>query len=528
MAIPLSSEQVREIAGLLMSCAQVENPMLVLRAAQWRNTLAKVGLPVPFWAVHDVGLVMVAEPEAIAVRPAFAQLPPASVPQPLREAHARWAETLRELGQTEVAERSRGWRLPDDLVAVILLRVLGPIFERHLGPGRRPIGVPLPLDPEVYTGLSGRLPALFSQTDHASDGQFLMHVDRERLRLVTSFEQIDLDTLRLLGMMGAEASAASAFGMLDLLNVLGSPEANDVVNFSLDLLPSVLETRRATGIQTFSVDGYAGLERRGTIDSLMLSELAFDEDLFDQRYAENEVFYYAREKQREEERRLHYIVCDATASMRGQRSVFARGLALTLVKKLLLRGEDVFFRFFDSRLYDVQHARAKRRGEHGIDVPYVLSFKGEHGRNYAKVFGLLANDLARLAKREKKTPICYVLTHAECHVPIETIERLREISMLYGIFMLPSTGKLDLEYVHRLHTVQIVDEAALVQREARAERAMAIIDDAAGEPRTSMPPGRKSLAPPAPGGRDEPRRKEDLAKAEAELEEYLRGGGPTS
>src|SRR5690606_7585604 len=122
----------------------------------------------------------------------------------------------------------------------------------------------------------------------------------------------------------------------------------------------------------------------------------------------------------------------------------------------------------------------------GINVPYVLCFKGEHGRNYAKVFGMLANDLARLAKRERRTPILYVLTHAECHVPLDTIERLRSIARLYGVFMLPSRGELDLEYVSRLHTVQIVDEAALKQREARARRAMDIIDDAAGEERRSI------------------------------------------
>lgn len=516
--IPLSTEQSRDIGGLLLSAAQVESPMQILRAAHWRNALVKVGLPVPFWVVHDLGMLLAAEPDALGARQGFGQM---SIPEEVREAHGQWIETLRELVGTEVAERSRAWRLGDDLVAVILLRVLGPIYERHLGPGRRPIGVPLPLDPEVYTQLGPRLPGLFAGADRNPDALFLQHLERERLRLVTSFEQIDLDTLRLLGMMGAEASAASAFGMLDLLNVLGSPDANDVVNFSLDLLPSVLETRRATGIQTFSVDGYAGLARRGTIDSLMLSELAYDEDLFDQRFVENEVFYYAREKQREEERRLHYLVCDATASMRGQRSVFARGLALTLVKKLLLRGEDVYFRFFDSRLYDVQHARAKRRHEAGVDVPYVLSFKGEHGRNYAKVFALLANDLARVAKREKKTPILYVLTHAECHVPLDTIERLRDVAMLYGIFMLPSTGKLDLEYLHRLHTVQVVDEGALTQREARADRALAIIDDAAGEARTSMPPGRKSLVPG-----EAAQAKADLAAAEAELDAYLHGGRP--
>jgi hypothetical protein len=214
--------------------------------------------------------------------------------------------------------------------------------------------------------------------------------------------------------------------------------------------------------------------------------------------------------------------------MRGQRSVFARGLALTLTKKLLLKGEDVFFRFFDSRLYDVQHARAKRRkSEMGIDVPYVLAFKGEHGRNYAKVFGLLANEVTRTARREKKSVVFYVITHAECHVPLEAIERLRQSATLYGIFMLPSSGELDLEYLPRLHKTQIVTQAALDQREERAKRAMDIVDDAAGdpprgiEPRGSIPPGRRSIAPPPPSEND--LRQKDLVAAEKEIGDLLAG-----
>jgi hypothetical protein len=197
--------------------------------------------------------------------------------------------------------------------------------------------------------------------------------------------------------------------------------------------------------------------------------------------------------------------------MRGQRSVFARGLALTLMKKLLLRGEDVYIRFFDSRLYDAMHARAGRRDTGGVSVPYILCFKGEHGRNYAKVFGLLANDLQRLARREHKTPILYILTHAECHVPIDTVERLRGIARLYGVFMLPSSGQLELDYLDRLHTVQVVDESALAQRDERARRALDIVEDATrteaeeadgdGEPGEEDPdaaflswPGRESWA----------------------------------
>ena len=476
----LSSDGGRDIGSLALSVVRNDNPMVELRAAHWRNALTRVGLPVPFWAVHDLGLITVIDPASVplSARPGVVE---SGLSAEHAQALATWVETLREISQSEVIERARAWRLSDDLIAVLLLRVLGPVWERHLGPGRRPHGAMLPLDPEVYRDLEPQLPDLFRASDRSDDLAFLAHVSRERLRLLIAIEQVDLDTLRLVGMFGAEAGAANALSMLDLLNVFQTPEANDIVNFSLDLLPSVLETKRASGQQTFSVDGYAGVERRGTLDSLMLSELAYDADLFDKRWVENELYYYAHEKQHEEDRRLHYICVDASASMRGQRSVFARGLALTLIKKLTLRGEDVYMRFFDSRLYEAMHARHGRSEHGGISVPYVLCFKGEHGRNYAKVFGMLANDLQRLARRDRRMPILYVITHAECHVPLDTIERLRAIARLYGVFMLPSRGTLELEYLNRLHTVQVVDEEALQRRDARARRALSIVEDAARE-----------------------------------------------
>ncbi|MEM9190025.1 MAG: hypothetical protein AAGF12_12655 [Myxococcota bacterium] len=478
------SEIGRDIGGLGLSVARNENPMVSLRAAQWRNALGRVGLYVPFWAAHDVGMMAVIDPDTIPIgaRPGSFRLSGEDT-----EALEAWAETIREIGQTEVMEKARAWRLSDDLMAVLLLRILGPIYEQFRGPGRQPQVPVLPLDPEVYRDLEPSLPQLFLSGPREDDIRFLRFVAAYRLRLIIAVEQVDLDTLRLLGMFGVEAGAANALNMLDLLNVFQSPEANDVVNFSLDLLPSVLETKRASGQQTFAVDGYSGVERRGSIDSLVLSELAFDTDLFDKRYVENELFYYAHEKQHDEDRRLHYICVDASASMRGQRSVFARGLALTLVKKLMLRGEDVYLRFFDSRLYEVMHARPGRSEHGGISVPYVLCFRGERGRNYAKVFGMLANEIQRLARRERRTPILYIITHAECHVPLDTVERLRTLARLYGVFMLPSQGELTLDYLHRLHTVQVVDEAALRKKDERAQRALAIVEDVAKDEEDAAP-----------------------------------------
>lgn len=495
----IGSEAAREVGSLALSVVRNENPMVSLRAAQWRNALVKVGLDIPFWAVHDLGLLAIIDPDSVPLgaRPFLNEL---KLPVESGEALRLYTETLVELAHSEVLEKARQWRLSDDLLSVLLLKVLGPIFERYRG-ARKSVGsVPLPIDPEVYRDVDTQLPQFFRSHDRTDELGFLAHVAKERIRLITAVEQIDLDTLRLLGMFGAEASAAGAMQMLDLLNVFESPEANDVVNFSLDLLPSVLETKRASGQQSFAVDGYSGVDRRGTIDSLVLSELAFDEDLFDRRFAENEVFYYAREKQQEEDRRLHYICVDASASMRGQRSVFARGLALTLVKKLTLQGEDVYLRFFDSRLYDAQHARPGKSDTGGISVPYVLCFQGERGRNYAKVFGMLASDLQRLQRRERRMPILYILTHAQCHVPVETVERLRTFARLYGVFMLPSTGELDLDYLHRLDTVQVVDAASLTQKDSRAARALEIVDDAASaERRSELPsePERSSLPPEA-------------------------------
>ena len=41
--------------------------MVSLRAAQWRNALAKVGLAVPFWAVHDLGMAAVLDPGSVPI-----------------------------------------------------------------------------------------------------------------------------------------------------------------------------------------------------------------------------------------------------------------------------------------------------------------------------------------------------------------------------------------------------------------------------------------------------------------------------
>ena len=234
--------------------------------------------------------------------------------------------------------------------------------------------------------------------------------------------------------------------------------------------------------------GYAGVGRKGSIDSMVLTELAWEEEELARRMVDGELLFYTREQAPDEARRLHYLVIDASASMRGEREVFARGLAIALGKKLQLAGEEVWMRFFDSRLYDVQRVRDRAQ----LPAAWLLGFKGERGRNPARVFAQLATEIALLRTRDQRDPVIHLITHAALHVPRPLVLEVKRQAHLFGVFILPSGGALDLEWLDLLEGYAVVDHATLQQRTARAAAATKIVDEAA---RVSMPP--RSIAPPS-------------------------------
>src|ERR1043165_5085698 len=281
--------------------------------------------------------------------------------------------------------------------------------------------------------------------------------------------------------------AIAAIVHIDLLAAISSPAANDIVNFSLELLPSILETHRSQATGTHAIHGYAGIGNKGSLDSLVLTELAWDEFEFARRMIENEILFYTREQAPDEARRLHYMLIDASASMRGDRQVFARGLSIALGKKLQLAGKEVWLRFFDSRLYDVQRSRPGQ-----LPAAYLLGFKGERGRNPARVFAQLATELALLRARDPRDPVVHLVTHAALHVPRQLVQEVRRQAHLFGVFILPSGGELDLEYLDLLEGHAVVDHATLTEKVARAAAATQIVD-AAPELNDRVPPS--TIAP---------------------------------
>ncbi len=427
---------VRALGGLTLSVVKPLAPMLGVRALRWQRDLFRFGVTLPFFIVHDIGLLFAAPRSQIeiGVRAAANALGSGRLPA----AFEAYFNLMREVAESEASQRAESLRLTDELLSVLLARVLSGIaFAKDARMAR---DSPLPLDPELMRDLDPQLGALYAAVPREAEGRALEALARARLHLLTLVDSLDLDTLRLLGMLGPESSAAGALAQVEILSAISSPAANDVVNFSLELLPSILETRRNATTSAFAAHGYAGVGGKGSLDSLVLTELAWEEAEFARRFLDNELLYYSREQSTEEARRLHYIVIDASASMRGERQVFARGLAIALGKKLQLAGEEVWFRFFDSRLYDLQRPKLGQ-----LPIAYLLGFKGERGRNPSRVFAQLGTELMLLRGRDHRDPVVHLITHAALHIPREIVADLAGKAHLSGVFILPSGGALDLD-----------------------------------------------------------------------------------
>jgi hypothetical protein len=460
---------VGPLGGLRLAAVHVDSPMLRLRAVRWWRDLARLGVYAPLFVVHDLGLLCAVPPAQASVRPNAPPLPEIARLPKVAELVAAYRGLVLEL--SEGAGRAQRMKLSDDLVVVVLARVL----EAAGAPAaaRAPFPATLPLDGELLRDIEPQLPRLYAALPRHAEHGFLEALVRNRLRILTLVDALDVDTLRLLGMLGPETGAAGALAHVDLLAALSNPASNDVVHFSLELLPSVLETHRARVPGTHAVHGYGGVGRRGTVDSMVLTELAWQDDELARRMLDGELLYYTREQAPDEAARLHYVVIDASASMRGDREVFARGLAIALCKKLQLGGEEVWMRFFDSRLYEVHRAR----GRASLPVSWLLGFRGERGRNPARVFAQLSTELALLRARDPRDLAVHLITHAALHVPRTLVQEVRRLSHLLGVFILPSGGVLDLDWLDLLESYAVVDHATIEQGAARARAASKIVAD---------------------------------------------------
>jgi hypothetical protein len=456
------NELARQLATLTLAAVGPSGPVEAAAAAGWWNLLARLGLRPPLVVVHDLGLLLTRARQGTA-----RQVRRAPTTGPLFD---RYEALMAAVGASEVMDDLQAAPLGDETVVVILARLLADVHLRWPGRPRAELEGTLPLISPAFERDRAELARAHDVAWAVAFVQRLVEHDRG---VLARLEQLEASTLRLLGLFPLDAGGAAG-NLAELYQLVSATGVADVVDFSLQLLPSLLETKRRPSSQRFSIDGYASVERRGNLDALLPGELAHDDDVFELKALTDDLLYYGHERRPDAARRLHYILVDASASMRGAREVFARGLALALAKTFTLRGGDVWVRFFDSRLHDrLDVGRSPRR-----ELPRFLTFRSERGRNYARVFGELAGEVARLRRESAREIALTFITHAECHIPLPVVDALARDATLYGVFVLPSKP-IDLDYLPRLHRHQIVTAEALARGAEKRRRALEIVEDAA-------------------------------------------------
>jgi hypothetical protein len=460
------NELARQLATLGFAQVGPSGSEEASAAAAWWNLLARLGLAPPLFVVHDLGLLLTRGRQGT---PREVRRAAAGGAGPLFE---RYEALLAAVAASDALEELQAAPLADETVAVILASLLVDVHARWTGRPRVVLVGALPL---VSPTMGRDRAELARAHDPAWSVAFLQRLVESGRGLLARLEQLEAGTLRLLGLFALDGAGAGAGANLaELAQLVTTPGVADVVDFSLQLLPSLLETKRRPSAQRFSIDGYASVERRGHFDALLPGELAHDDEVFGLKALTDDLLYYGHERRPDAARRLNYILVDASASMRGAREVFARGLALALAKTFSLRGGDVWVRFFDSRLHDrLDVGRAPRR-----ELPRFLTFRSERGRNYARVFADLQAELGRLRRDSPREIALTFISHAECHIPLPIVEALARDATLYGIFVLPSKP-MDLDYLPRLHRHQVVTAESLARGAEKRRRALEIVEDAA-------------------------------------------------
>src|SRR6478609_4752985 len=133
---------------MVLSHVQSDTPMALVRAAAWSNSLSRMGINLPLFVIHDIGVMLSMSRGAggYVLRPREAQLARVQLPAGAKPQLDQYRRLLENIAGSEVTERLSGLRLRDEMVAVLLSRILGDTYNRWRDRSKSAGVEPLPLD----------------------------------------------------------------------------------------------------------------------------------------------------------------------------------------------------------------------------------------------------------------------------------------------------------------------------------------------------------------------------------------------
>src|SRR5512138_4041588 len=98
---------------MVLSHVQVETPMALVRAAAWSNSLARMGVHLPLFVIHDIGVMlsMTRGTGGYTLRAREAQLARIQTQPGTKQQLEQYRRLLENIAASEVTERLAGLRL---------------------------------------------------------------------------------------------------------------------------------------------------------------------------------------------------------------------------------------------------------------------------------------------------------------------------------------------------------------------------------------------------------------------------------
>jgi hypothetical protein len=337
------------------------------RAAAWLRSAAATGVRPPLYLVQDLGAILT-EP-----RSQLELARPAHLPTGLDT--SSYLQLLTRLAAHPLLREVSTWDINESMAGVVIARLVAGLSFSEI------YGVPGGVEAVAYSERLGK------ELAHANAGRIWREMpvaerpDLSHLlpadamaRIEANLRRLDSDELRFLHRYGPRfAGTPDPREMLDLFNLLDLPPAVRLAMAQvMRLLPRVSKAaHKSGGMQTYAMGGYAGLTHRGSLDSLVPTELAYPSQMLLHRMLNQEALYYGRDAEKERQREVAYILTQAGLDVRGDVDVMARALTLALVEAMQGRGYEVRQSFVGSHW--TQPAEMMRP----IDVQRLLYYRDE-------------------------------------------------------------------------------------------------------------------------------------------------------
>lgn len=413
------------LGGMVFSCVQAQE-VPVERVLRWHRATRALGT-IPLFLTHDLGMLLAYPPAAYRIEPHPAAPPGIDF--------GAYLECLRGIARQPLVARIRAWGVGDRTVGVATARVFaqaaahlaGAVDTAGLESGDATLERALPAAifsvPEIArahaAGPSVRVEEVLSPAVLAA--------------LAAGIDRLTLNEIQFLELFGGTEGEVDLQSMVDLVEFAGlTGPLEAVLEDLMCLVPSILGTGRGKNEQHYPVAGVSGIALRGSLDSIVPSEYALPAPVFRHRFCNGGLLYFGRERPREKERNLFYLVVNTGFSMAGDPEILTRVLGIALAKKMALQGCDFGYSTFDEDLAPVLPLAS------AADYRYFLAYRSERATKERQVLEALSLTLRRLRADYDRITVLLVthLHFCDCDDRYaKWFERMKEDARLTGILI---------------------------------------------------------------------------------------------